>query len=441
MESKRHYSLITSVAMIVGIVIGSGIFFKSDNILIDTGGSVKLGILVFCVAALSIIFGSLTISNLAALTDKPGGIVAYSEEFVSKRFASAFGWFQTFIYFPTLTTVISWVVGIYFSILFGLDTTLVGQILIGFIWFIICFAYNMWSAKFGGHFQTAATIIKIIPLLLIGITGLIFGNPSSAFTAAPQTAATSGLAWMACIGPIAFSFDGWIIATTVSHEVKNAKRNVPLALVFAPLFILIGYLIYFVGICSYVGPAEVQALGDESVSFFATSLFGGFAAKAVMAFVTISVMGTVNGVVLGFIRLPYSLALRGMLPKAKWLSKINPKNDMPLNSGFFAIAICLVWWVIHYFVIKYELIGNSDVSEIAIVMTYVLYVVLYFKVIMLWREGRIKGVMKGLVCPILATCGSIFIVTGGLQNQFFFIFVIICSIVLISGYLFKAKVV
>ncbi len=438
MESRRHYGLVTTIAMIVGIVIGSGIFFKSDNILVGTGGSVKLGILVFCIAAVSIIFGSLTISNLASFTDRSGGVVAYSEEFINKRFASAFGWFQTFVYFPTLTTVISWVVGIYISLLFGINMTLNTQILIGFIWFIICFAYNMWSAKFGGNFQTFATIIKIIPLLLIGIAGLIFGNPSTAFTI--QASATSSNAnWVSAIGPIAFSFDGWIIATTVSHEVKKAKKNVPIALIFAPLFILLGYLIYFIGVCSYVGPAQVQALGDESVSYFATNLFGGFAAKALLAFVTISVMGTVNGVVLGYIRLPYSLAVRGMLPNSEWLKKINPKNDMPLNSGAFAMAICLVWWVIHYIVMNFNLLANSDVSEIAIVMTYVLYIVLYFRVFMFWRQGKIKSIVKGVVFPALATLGSLFIFYGGLQNPFFFIFVFICLVALLLGYFYERK--
>ena len=62
---KNEYGLFTAITMIVGIVIGSGIFFKSDNILVATDGSIALGVLVFCIAAIAIIFGSLTISQLA----------------------------------------------------------------------------------------------------------------------------------------------------------------------------------------------------------------------------------------------------------------------------------------------------------------------------------------------------------------------------------------
>lgn len=62
-ESSPTYRLPTAIAMIVGICIGSGIFFKSDNILIATGGNVPLGILVFLLGAVGIIFGGLSIGN------------------------------------------------------------------------------------------------------------------------------------------------------------------------------------------------------------------------------------------------------------------------------------------------------------------------------------------------------------------------------------------
>ena len=75
---ENRYGLPTAIAMIVGIVIGSGIFFKSDNILIATNGSIKLGILVFIVAALGIIFGSLSIAELASRNSEVGGVITYA---------------------------------------------------------------------------------------------------------------------------------------------------------------------------------------------------------------------------------------------------------------------------------------------------------------------------------------------------------------------------
>ncbi len=82
---KKEYGLFTAIALIVGTVIGSGIFFKSDNILVYTNGSVSKGVFVFIIAAIGIIFGSLSISVLASRTNNPGGLVTYADEFVNKK--------------------------------------------------------------------------------------------------------------------------------------------------------------------------------------------------------------------------------------------------------------------------------------------------------------------------------------------------------------------
>lgn len=75
-DVTKKYGLSTTITMIIGICIGSGIFFKSDNILIATNGSIFLGALLFIIAAISIIFGCLTIGELAVRTDKVGGLIS-----------------------------------------------------------------------------------------------------------------------------------------------------------------------------------------------------------------------------------------------------------------------------------------------------------------------------------------------------------------------------
>lgn len=440
-QQRREYGLFTTIAMIVGIVIGSGIFFKSDNMLGYTGGNVGLAVLVFCIAAFTIVFGCLTFSQLAALTDKPGGVITYANEFIGKRWAAMFGWFQVFIYYPTLTVLLSWVVGLYVGLTMGWELSFVGMIGVGLIWFGICYLYNIFSAKIGGWFQEATVIIKLIPLFAIAIGGLVFGDPIAAIqNPSPEAIeATKTLGWAAAIGPIAFSFDGWIVSMAVAHEVKDAKRNVPKALVAAPLFVLAAYLMYFLGITGYLGVDQVMQLGDESVALAATNLIGPTFASIIYVFVTISVMGTVNGVVLGYIRLPYSLALRNAIPFSNSLKKINHKLNMPVNSAFFSIAICGVWWVIQYLQNKYSLLINGDIAEIAISVSYLLYIILYFQVFKLWRQGKVKGIWYGVVFPALATVGSLFVLIGGLANPQFIIFVVICAIAIVGGLIYGGK--
>ncbi|MFQ7822423.1 APC family permease [Clostridium sp.] len=434
---KNEYGLFTAITMIVGIVIGSGIFFKSDNILIATGGSIALGVLVFFIAAIAIIFGSLTISQLASRSSKEGGLISYAEEYYNKSTSCAFGWFQTFLYFPTLISVVSWVAGIYICILFGIEGTLEIQMLIGLLIMIFLFVMNTLSAKLGGLFQNASTIMKLVPLVLISIAGLIFGDTSN--ISLSDITAMKYTGWIAAIAPIAFSFDGWIVSTSISHEIKDSKRNLPKALIIAPIFILIVYVLYFIGISIYIGPETIMSLGDAHVDLAANNLLGPWGAKIVLIFVIISIMGTINGIILGMIRLPHSLALRNMFPKSKKIIKINEKLLMPVNSAIVAFIISFVWFIVHYVTTKFELLPNSDISEISIAMGYTLYILLYVKVIQLGNKGEITGVWNSKINPVLAIIGSLIILFGSMGNQLFWLYAAVCLSIILAAILFWKK--
>lgn len=436
-KARQNYGLFTTIAMIVGICIGSGIFFKSDNILAATGGSVLLGVVVFVLGATSIIFGGLCISELASRTDRPGGIITYVEEFASEKLACGMGWFQIFVYFPTIVVVVSWVVGIYICLLFGWPGSFENQMLIGFIFYTITYFVNSISAKFGGGFQNFSTVSKMIPLIIVAVCGLIFGNPSEGFkSVAPQT--LGGVTWLAAIGPIAYSFDGWTISTTIAPEIRDSKKNLPRALVIAPMIVLITYVGYFVGVTSLIGPKKVMELQDAHVYMVAEKLFGGFGAQLILIAVILAVMGTVNGIILGYIRLPYAVSLRGekMFPFARKLSKLDAKRSMPVNSSVFCYILTLFWTAVHIVTVKFSLLPNSDISEISIVMSYLFYIVLYYKVFQLYRKGAIHGKFRGIFVPIMATLGSAFILSGGLQNKLFICYAVFCLLVVLASFVY-----
>lgn len=434
---KTEYGLLTAIGMIVGIVIGSGIFFKSDDILVATGGSITLGILVFCLSAISIIFGSLTISELACRTTKSGGIIAYAEDTCNKYVACIFGWFHTFLYYPTLICVVAWVTGIYICLLFGIESTLLIQVQIGFIIMCVLFIFNSLSAKLGGYFQNLATIIKLIPLFAIGIVGMIAGDPSHISIAELQDLQTIG--WISAITPIAFAFDGWIIATTLGNEIKDAQKNLRIALIFAPLFILAIYLLYFVGISLYVGPETIIQLGDAHVDLAAQQLVGSWGAKIILIFVIISVMGTVNGLIMGLIRLPYSLSVRNMFPFSKQIEATSKESSYSFYTVAIGFLLCTFWMIVHYFTQSHGILRNSDVSEIAITINYVLYIILYLKVFDLGRKGEISGFWRSKVNPILAICGSLMILAGSLSNPYFFLYAGFSGLLIIASILFWHK--
>jgi APA family basic amino acid/polyamine antiporter len=168
-------------------------------------------------------------------------------------------------------------------------------------------------------------------------------------------------------------------------------------------------------------------LKDAHVYLAASKLLGDFGAKIILIFVIISVMGTVNGLVLGFIRLPYSLALRdGMFPLSNKLKVVNEKFNMPVNSSVLCYILTIIWTVVHYLTTKQNLLANSDISEISIVMSYMFYILLYYNVFKLFRKGVIKSIWKGIIVPIMATIGSLFILSSGIQNTLFFYYVGFC---------------
>lgn len=438
--NKKNYGLVTAITMITGIVIGSGIFFKSDDVLKYTNGNVLLGIIVFCVAAIAIVFGCLAISQLATRTDKPGGLITYAEEFVSIGTSCAFGWFQTFLYLPTLTAVVAWVTGMYITQLFGIPASVENWTIIGTIILIVIFTFNVLSAKLGGYFQNASMFIKLIPLILIAVFGLLYGKPGVVMSSDLETMgkATASAGWLAAFAPIAFSFDGWIVSTSICHEIKDSKKNLPIALTLAPLVILVAYVAYFVGMTSLVGTDKVLEQGNDSVFTAANMIFGDMGAKMILVFVVISILGTVNGVVLGFIRMPYSLALRNMMPGSRIFSQEDEKlGGMPVKSAILAFVLSMIWMVIHHISQKAGMRG--DVSEIAICVSYLNYIILYVAVIRLARKGEIKSFYKGYIVPILATIGSLVILSGSITHPLFVYYISICLIIMLAGYLYYRK--
>jgi len=441
---KEHYGLFTVLSMIIGIVIGSGIFFKSPLILTKTGGSVGYGVAAFCMLALSIVFGCLTLSELSVRTLKNGGAVGYFEDFISPRIAAGFGWFQTFVYLPSLAAVVAWVAGVYTCLVFtGQPQSLGAEVSIGVGWVIFLFTVNILSVKLGGYLQNITMIIKLIPLLLIAAGGLIWGASHGSPPAGPVTVQpVAGLGWMAALPAIAFSFDGWIVSVVITNEVKVAKKTIPLALTIAPLVILAVYVLYFVGMSAMLGPQDIVAKGNGSVSEAVSKILGTANGSGVSAAVNVLVLfavhGVINGLILGMLRMPQALASKHMLPHSGRISKIHPAINLSPLSCAICFVLTVIWTLIHYWTQSTGILADNDVSEIAIVFSYACYTILYIRVILLWKKGEVKSLFKGLISPVLATIGSAIILAGGIAANPVYtpIFFAICFTACTIGYLY-----
>ncbi|OJF93753.1 APC family permease [Alkalibacterium sp. 20] len=443
MEKREHYGLSTAISMIVGISIGSGIFFKSDDILQATGGSVWLGILVFLIGAFCVIFGSITMSQLASRSKKRGGVISYYEEFVSPRFASAFGWFQLFVYFPTITAVVSWVSGIYTISLLNLTPTLELQTLLGFGYLSFFFLMNYMSYKLGGRFQNITTVVKMIPLIGVALIGLFWSQGTPALPEGVAVVESSAVGWgfLAALAPIAFSFDGWIVSTSITQEVKQHHKNMPIALTVGPLIVLAVYLAFFLGMIAIVGTEYILSAGDQAISQIGYSIFGASGEKILLTFVLIAILGVVNGISLGYIRLPQTLASKSMIPFSEKIAQISDKEGLSPYAALSAYLITVFWLVVHFLTMRFDVLAGGDISEIAIVFSYVAYILLYVKVMGLKKTGVIKSTFLGTVAPVLGVIGSLVILLGGVISNPVYspVFLLFSGAVCVLGYLYGVR--
>jgi APA family basic amino acid/polyamine antiporter len=172
---QKKYGLLTAIAMVVGIVIGSGVFFKAEKVLTATGGNLPQGILAWIIGGLIMIVCAYVFATLATRYEKVNGIVDYAEATIGGKYAYFIGWFMAAIYYPTLTAVLAWVSARYTCVLLGWNIVGAEAMAISGFFLVGSYALNALSPKLAGKFQVSTTMIKMIPLALMAVVGTIVG--------------------------------------------------------------------------------------------------------------------------------------------------------------------------------------------------------------------------------------------------------------------------
>ncbi|MGL5541196.1 MAG: APC family permease [Erysipelotrichaceae bacterium] len=427
-QNQRKYGLATATAMIVGIVIGSGIFFKVDNILELSGGNVMVGALTFLIGAVGIIFGGLSLSVFARENDTAGGLITYMEDVFGKKLAFLIGWFQGICYFPALAAILAWVSANYTLMLFSQFNLNIWAVTLFYL--VAIFAMNIFAPKVAGYFQTTTATVKLLPLLLLAFLGIVFGNVQLDFA---QLTMTSALGATSAIVAVAYAYDGWSIAPSISHEIKDSKRNLPLALTIAPLIIMVVYLTYYIGVVAIVGADKIIELGDSYIYTAFESIIGGNGAKFLLIFVVTSTLGTTNGLILGGSRIPYSLALRNEIPFSKKIGTIEDKHKMPVYSALTFAGFTLFWLFMHYLAMNVAAFSTLDISELPIVVMYLFYTVLFVGLIVKFSRKQLTNKIHGIVYPTLAILGSLVVLYGGFTSASAGMYLIISILIILSG--------
>ncbi len=452
---ERRYGLFTAICMVVGIVIGSGVFFKAQTILTKTGGDMPLGILAWLIGGAIMLVCLLTFSFMGQKYERVNGLVDYAEATVGPRFGYYMGWFAVTIYFPGMTSALVWLSARYtlefitsafpnfpMTIPASEGGCLIGPECMALSMFYICVCYgvNALSPKLAGKLQTSTTIIKLIPLTLMAVVGLIAGLSTGTlqqnFVTTAQVADVAKDPLFSAVCATAFAYEGWIIATSINSEIKDSQKNLPRAMILGGIIIIAVYIFYYIGVA---GGATNQQLIDNGATVAFTNIFGNVFGNILNLFIAISCLGTTNGLMVGCTRGMYSIAARGEGPMADMYSQVDDHTNMPNNSAVFALLVVAAW-LLYFYASNLACIWSGpfvfDSTELPIITIYLMYLPMFVQ----WmRKEKGLPVMRRFVLPILAFGGSLFMIIACVLSHRMacFWYMIVFAVVMVIGEIFR----
>lgn len=438
---RKKFGLFTAIAMVVGIVIGSGVFKSAGDVLARAGGNLPTAIFAWVIGGAIVIFSTYAFSIVALKNAKSSGIINFVEDLAGKKASYLVGWFVNFVYYPALVGILAWLGGSITNTLLGFETDLTWYITI--VYFTGSYALNILAPVFAGKWQVSATAIKIVPLILIAVVGLIVGlingTTISSFTVNATNVQLTGTGLAAAVAVTSFAYDGWITALAITQELKDTKKNLSKALIGGSLIIVALYILFFIGLAGVITNNEAITLAgslDTSV-LAAERLFGAFFGPVVAVLILISVLGTLNGLTMGAVRGMYQISVKGVGPAPERFTKLG-KNDQPYASGLISFIVAIFWGVIWFGNFQGYWGGFMDTSVLTIVFLYGSFIIVYVDIIKSFKE---LNAFKRYVVPAIATIGALYLIYGAFTSSpiMFLFFSIIVLIFLAVGYLTYEK--
>lgn len=358
-ELKRQLGLFDSTMIMMGIVLGSGIFLTT-GIMAQSIPSGGLILLAWTAGGLLTLAGALIYAELGTMFPHAGGQYVYLREAYGTLIAFLFGWILFLVYMTGGIAGLSVAFGEYFGYFFpslGMDSLLIdsktniiginihyklaaGQI-IGVVVILILSSINYLGVIFGKSVQNIFTTLKIGVILLFIILGLTIGkriSPDIAFMPGDPSLNFSqlligfGLALIA----ISWAFDGWNNVNFVAGEISNPKRNIPLSLIIGTLSVTILYILVNL-VYLYALPIEEISGVVRIAEKASNTLFGGTTTGLISAAILVSVFGAINGSILVGPRVYYAMAKDGVFFNK--VSEVHPRHKTPA----FAIIIQGIW--------------------------------------------------------------------------------------------------
>jgi basic amino acid/polyamine antiporter, APA family len=318
---KRTMGLWMATALVVGNMIGSGVFLLPASLAAAAG---PVAIIGWLFTGLGAVLLALVFARLGRTFPRTGGPYAYTRrafgDFVG--FQTAWGyWIAVWAGNAAIATAFVGYLAVFWGDLGngGMDAALVG---IAVIWFITLI--NTLGIREGGIVQVVTTVLKFVPIAIIAVVGLFFMDTDNLTPFAPHGTWSA----ISAAAPLTlWAFIGLESATVAAEEVKDPERNIPRATIIGTLLATVVYIVATVAIMGIV-PTDQLAASTSPFALAAADMFGGSWDKVIAVVALVSTFGALNGWIILQGRVPLAAAEDGLFPEQ--FAKVHGERKTPV---------------------------------------------------------------------------------------------------------------
>ncbi|KON67154.1 amino acid permease [Peribacillus butanolivorans] len=401
-QLKKTIGFWVGTSIVVGTVIGSGIFMKPGDVL-ELSGNSTMALLAWLIGGLITLASGLTIAEVSTRIPKTGGLYVYLEEVYGKVWGFLCGWVQTLVYGPAVMGALSLYFGLLVVGLFNISTDY--TLFIGILTIVFLAGMNLLGTKYGGMIQALSTVGKLIPIIFIAVFGIAQGE-MPVFNIDSESSMKISMA--GAILATLWAYDGWMNVGFMAGEMKNPQKNLPRAIITGILVVMVAYLAVNLAMLHVLGAEGIIANGTNAANVAATLLFGELGGKLIAIGILVSIFGCLNGKLLTFPRITLAMADNKMMPGHKQISKISPKFKTPINATILQVVIAIIMMVV----------TNPDkLTNMAIFSVFSFYGLAFFAVFILRKkdpDAKTYKVPFYPLVPIIAIAGAVYIVVSTL---------------------------
>ena len=334
---ERTLRLRDMTLIVIGVVIGSGIFIVPATVLRQTDGAIGIALLVWLIAGVLSLLGALTYGELGAMNPEAGGIYVYLRQAFGPFPAFLFGWTLFFVIGSGAMATLSVAFSAYVREIVALTPLAAKAVSIAMI--VAVMAINVVGTRSSAQVQNWTTAAKVIALVVMSVL-LISGGEGIAgggHVVWPETFTPSLLSAMGvAVIAVLWAYEGWQWATFSAGETVDPQRTFPVGMAIGTTALVLLYCLANVGYIAALGPADAMASPGIAAAAVG-AVYGPTAGKLIAIAILVSIFSAANATLLTAPRVFYAMARDGVFFRA--LAEVHPTYGTPA----FAIVAGSLW--------------------------------------------------------------------------------------------------